>query len=134
MRNYDITLATESNQYTGTFDWHAHWLNIRLTDGVVWLRQQLSCSWLIDEIAMHIKKHRQAFMVAKFRAPKQGSGVMVLEDGNTNVLETINYCETDLCIDNVSFDESRNKQPEITIFLAYDNYFKTHVAMLPTEY
>lgn len=134
MSTYNSTIALESRQFKGTDHWYKHFLGIVFTDGVKWVREQLECYWLIDDIAIFSRDFlgKESFIVADF-SNDNGDAILKLTDGNDRLLFSNKYSYADLSIDHQSLVSSK-LNPFLRFFLIYDGGFKKHILLLPSEY
>ena len=108
--------------FFGTFTYHPHRignLNINLTDGCDFLRQEAEAFWLFDAILSHqasTKVCREPFQVWKLNKQPDDNWLLSCEDGNKNIITEQSIEFSDFPLD------------EIIIWLVEG------VAMLPTEY
>lgn len=134
MSTYNSKLALEARQFSGTDNWYKHFLGIVFTDGVSFLREQLECHWLIDDIAIFSRDfwEKESFITADF-SHNNDKAVLRLTDGNDHLLFSNKYPYSDLSIDSQSLVASE-LDPFLRLFLIYDGGFKKHVLLLPSEY
>lgn len=134
MSTYNSTIALEARQFSGTGNWYKHCLGIVFTDGVKWLREQLECHWLIDDIAIFSRElwEKESFITADF-SHDNDKAILKLTDGNDHLLFSNTYPYSDLSIDSQSLVNSEF-DPFLRLFLIYDGGFKRHVLLLPSEY
>ncbi len=134
MSTYTSKIALEARQFTGTGNWYKHFLGIVFTDGVKWLREQLECYWLIDDIAIFSRDfwRKESFITADF-SHDNDKAILTLTDGNDRLLFSNKYPYSDLSIDHQSLVTSE-LNPFLRLFLIYDGGFKRYVLLLPSEY
>ena len=126
-------LRSGLGQFTGTENWTRHVLarNMLMTDGILYLRENADCFWLIDAIASHIstdaRLRNEEFQTWTFeRAGDHDLSkphLLYVTDGNTDkriVTQEIGYSDFPL--------------PKITLWAVYDLEFEGWVLMLPSEY
>lgn len=133
MSTYTSKVAREARQFSGSGTWYKHALGIVFTDGIHWLREQLDCYWLIDDIAILSRKFwkDESFITADFK--QNDDSILKLTDGNNRLLHQFQYCFTDLEIDKLALSQA-DFDPFLRLFLVYDGGFEKHVLLLPSEY
>jgi hypothetical protein len=118
-------------QFTGTEQWTRHALasNMLMTDGVLYLRENADCYWLVDAIASYVAhspelkgEHFQAWTFERVHEVTKPH-LLYVTDGNGDkrlITQEIDYSDFPL--------------PKITLWAVYDGGFKAFVLMLPSEY
>lgn len=93
------------------------------TEGAKYIADSCEAYWLIDAITSHLIANRnlagQDFILAKLTV-KNGKGLLTLDDGNGNILDTQAFKYTDFPLD------------EITLYAVNDGEY--WVILLPSEY
>lgn len=90
-------LEKELNQFYGS-DYVYRLTNLlptRITEGVKYFIEKGNAHWAIIDIALYAKELKQPFLVAELKSENE-KAILVLDDGNDNVLKTRKYSYTDL--------------------------------------
>ena len=98
------TKITESDlsYFTGTVDYHRHWLGGVYTDGVQYLAEQAGAYWLIDAIFSYRRREPFQIWTLKKNADDSGAVLTMQEDSGerAKVRQKIPY--TDFPLDQIS--------------------------------
>ena len=126
-------LQSNLGQFTGTEDYHRHWLGMYYTDGVQYLAEKAGAYWLIDAIASYQPKvavRQEEFQVWTLRCLddlfSSRSAVLTMDNGNdgpTIITQAIEYTD-------FPFDEIRLYLVKGSI----DGKHINNILMLTSEY
>ncbi len=114
--------AHELAQFTGADRWYRHGINHKVcfTEGAKYVADRAGAYWLLDEIALtqpcDTRVSAEAFQVWKLTVNADGSGQLVCEDGNDNVVYTKSIPLTDFPGEGITL------------------WFTDNTILLPTEY
>jgi len=93
-------------QFNGTnqYFYHPLFKGINYTDGIRYVMNELTANWLIiDSLAnlTLLKKHHE-FIVIKLMV-ENSKGVLTFDDGDGNVIKTVEYSYTDFPLEAINF-------------------------------
>jgi hypothetical protein len=117
------------SQFCGTEKWTRHALarNVVMTDGILYLRENADCYWLIDAIASHI-----ATNATLQKVPYQHWMLWCFgEEANSAVLSASGSGDP---IVTQKFEVTNFPLPEIRLLAVWDEGMRAFVLMLPSEY
>ena len=107
----ETSTKLDLSQFTGSTEFARFGLtNSIMSQGVTNVANLLNCFWLVQDIDLHIRELAKdgkdvRFVVASLK-PKDEGALLVLEDGNDNVLKEVTIPYTDFDFDAVSDDFS----------------------------
>mgnify|MGYP001289756613 CR=1 FL=1 len=105
----ETSTKLDLSQFTGSTEFARFGLtNSIMSQGVTNVAKLLNCFWLVQDIDLHIRELAKdgkdvRFVVASLK-PKDEGALLVLEDGNDNVLKEVTIPYTDFDFDAVSDD------------------------------
>lgn len=102
-----------NHAFTGTESYYRIWTNLVCTDGVKHMADELSCYWVLQDIALilipHIEAIQDTFAVVKVHVDlKANEADILLDDGNYNIYFTHHVQFTDLKCNLKLFLQKRN--------------------------
>tara|TARA_B100001057_G_scaffold501169_1_gene621502 strand:- start:10289 stop:10693 length:405 start_codon:yes stop_codon:yes gene_type:complete len=112
----ETSTKLDLSQFTGSMEFARFGLTKSImSQGVTHVATTLNCFWLVQDIDLHIRELANngkdvRFVVAKLKPraalsrTESDGAVLVLEDGNDNVLKEVNIPYTDFDFDSVSDD------------------------------
>ena len=110
---------------TGSMSYTKHWLGLILTDGIIQLREDADCFWLVDAIASY--KRKEEFQLWELETNlKEKSAVLTMKTDTNNpelVRQEIEY--TDFPLKKIQFYVQLG---------SIDGINPCYVMMLPSEY
>jgi hypothetical protein len=114
-------LLNQLEQFIGTEFYYPLWPNVMLTDGTRFLADTAGCFWLMDAITSHIQRlpNREVFTSCRLTV-NNGSAVLIIDDGNSNILASQKISYTDFPLDSIH------------LYACFDG--KQWIIMLPSEY
>lgn len=114
-------LLNQLEQFIGTEFYYPLWPNVMLTDGTRFLADTAGCYWLMDAITSHIQRlpHKKVFTSCRLTV-NNGSAVLIIDDGNSNILASQKISYTDFPLDSIN------------LYACFDG--KQWIIMLPSEY
>ena len=114
-------VLSQLSQFTGTEYYYPLWPKVLLTDGTKYLAETVGCYWLMDAIASHVMHlpNSEGFTSCNLTCAN-GSGNLVITDGNGNALAKQRIPYTDFPFGEMSLYACRNE----------DKW----VILLPSEY
>ena len=113
-------LAEDLRQFTGTEQYHKHWLNFVYTDGVAYLAEKAKCYWLLDAIGSYQpelrKKKEIPFQLWILKVKNSKAVLTMSEDKGAKVLVKQEIDYTDFPMESIEL------------------YYIDNVLLLPSEY
>jgi hypothetical protein len=114
------------SQFTGSMDFAKFGLTSSImSEGVTHVATEMESFWLVQDIDLYVRELRKegkdtGFIVAKL-VPNDEGADLILEDGNDNILKTINVPFTDFDFDRVNGEfqlwVAPNEFGEFTLYL-----------------
>lgn len=114
-------LLNQLEQFIGTEFYYPLWPNVMLTDGTRFLADTAGCYWLMDAITSYIQRlpNKEVFTSCRLTV-NNGSAVLIIDDGNSNVLASQKISYTDFPLDSIH------------LYACFDG--RQWIIMLPSEY
>ena len=124
------------SQFTGSMDFTKLGLTSSImSEGVKHVATEMEAFWLVRDIDLYVRELRKegkdtSFVVAILRPNGEGAD-LILEDGNDNILKTINVPFTDF-----DFDRVDGFNPHVEAFRLWvaPNEFGEFTLYLPSEH
>ena len=102
----ELNLKAELAQFTGTIDYHKHWLKLIYTDGVKYLVEKAGAYWLLDSIALYQEKCLTDPMLREIQfwrlKVQDESGVLTCERDKDDIFLTEEIIYTDFPLDEIT--------------------------------
>ena len=101
-----------------------------MSEGVLYVAEKMKAFWLVQDVDLYVrelaKEGKNVNFIVCHVTPDGEGATMTFEDGNDEVLKTVNVSYTD-------FDFSRIKGEKLTVWVQ-PNEFGAYTIFLPSEY
>ncbi len=126
-------LKTELSQFTGTENYHKHFLGFNYTDGIQFLAENAECYWLLDAIGSYQHKLQLNPMLRDFQL-----WLLVVGDSHPFIKPEAESMAVLTCWEDTPV---KGKKPAVSQQIHLTNfpmseiklYFESGVLLLPTE-
>jgi hypothetical protein len=123
MATKNVITQSDLDQFTGTEQWHRHWLGkVTFTDGAKYLFDNAGAYWLLDEIVLEQSSRRvkaeefQVWKLIREVGELKSGATLTCDDGDGHVVLTKRIPYTDFPLAEIKL------------------YFTDGVILLPSEY